>query len=46
MPPEDLISAIRRIVHVSVETSRIIRRLPVALAEDGPRTIARESGRG
>ena len=44
--PEDLISAIRRIVHVSVETSRIIRRLPVVLAEDGPRTIARESGRG
>ena len=36
--PEDLIAAIRRIVHVSVETSRIIRGLPEALAEDEPRT--------
>ena len=44
--PEDLIAAIRRIVHVSVETSRIIRGLPEALAEDEPRTIAGQGGRG
>ena len=44
--PEDLIAAIRRIVHVSVETSRIIRGLPAALAEDEPRTIAGQGGRG
>ena len=44
--PEDLITAIRRIVHVSVETSRIVRGLPEALAEDEPRTIAGQGGRG
>ena len=34
--PEDLIAAIRRIVHVSVETSRILRTLPPSLPEDEP----------
>ena len=29
--PEDLIAAIRRIVHVSVQTSRIVRSLPASL---------------
>ena len=29
--PEDLISAIRRIVYLSVETSRIVSRLPLGL---------------
>ena len=44
--PEDLITAIRRIVHVSVETSRIIRGLPAALAEDESSTTAEEGERG
>ena len=44
--PEDLIAAIRRIVHVSVETSRIIRGLPAALAEDESSTTAEEGERG
>ena len=43
--PEDLITAIRRIVHVSVETSRIIRGLPEALVEGEPRTTEGEGGR-
>ena len=31
--PEDLIAAMRRIVHVSVETSRIVRSLPASLVD-------------
>ena len=44
--PAGLITAIRRIVHVSVETSRIIRGLPAALAEDESSTTAEEGERG
>ena len=43
--PEDLITAIRRIVHVSVETSRIVRSLPAALAEGHGQTSAGQGGR-
>ena len=32
--PRDLLTAIRRIVHVSVETARIVRELPPALRDD------------
>ena len=32
--PRDLISAIRRVVHVSVETSRIVAALPEPFADD------------
>ena len=34
--PEDLIAAIRRIVHVSVETTRIVAGLPEPFVDDGP----------
>ena len=34
--PEDVIAAIRRIVHVSVETTRIVAGLPEPFADDGP----------
>ena len=43
--PEDLVTAIRRIVHVSVETSLIIRGLPQALAEDEASTTAGQGRR-
>lgn len=39
--PEDLIPAIRRIVHVSVETARIVAGLPDPFVD-----LARESGTG
>ncbi|MCY4148239.1 MAG: DEAD/DEAH box helicase family protein [Gammaproteobacteria bacterium] len=35
--PEDLISTIRRIVHLSVETTRIVRSLPKALSKFDPK---------
>ena len=34
--PEDLVSAIRRVVHVSVETARIVAGLPAPFAASGP----------
>ena len=39
--PEDLIAAIRRIVHVSVETVRIVRRLPEPFTKPTPTTPGR-----
>ena len=33
--PKDLITAIRRIVHVSVETARIVNALPESIADTG-----------
>ncbi len=33
--PKDLITAIRRIVHVSVETTRIVNALPESIADTG-----------
>ena len=43
--PQDLITAIRRIVHISVETNRIVRGLPAALEQDGGSAIAGRGGR-